>query len=216
MKTCIKCNTDKEESEFYKKRASIEECCKACRKEKSKKVYLANRQAVIERTSVYSKTHPDLVKKSSLKRRDKVKVYSKQHYERNKPALLIAHKQYFEANKEKWIEYHKADYAKNGEAIRARTNAYKRANPDKQRVWHHKRRANYNGAFTTIEWEELCARHSYRCLACGQTGLKLTVDHVVPLSKGGTNTIANLQPLCGPCNSRKHTKEIDYRGQDGG
>jgi 5-methylcytosine-specific restriction endonuclease McrA len=34
---------------------------------------------------------------------------------------------------------------------------------------------------------------------------------VVPVSAGGANTIDNIQPLCGPCNSAKHTQTIDYR-----
>lgn len=49
------------------------------------------------------------------------------------------------------------------------------------------------------------------CLACGSTG-PLTVDHVIPLSKGGANTLKNLQPLCEACNQAKGTRKVDYRG----
>ena len=52
--------------------------------------------------------------------------------------------------------------------------------------------------------------YEHRCLACGIDGA-LTIDHVIPVSKGGPNTADNVQPLCGPCNSSKGTNTIDYR-----
>ena len=40
------------------------------------------------------------------------------------------------------------------------------------------------------------------CKKCGNAE-NLTVDHIVPISKGGTNDKDNLQALCGSCNSKK-------------
>jgi 5-methylcytosine-specific restriction endonuclease McrA len=40
------------------------------------------------------------------------------------------------------------------------------------------------------------------CVTCG-TWDRLTIDHVVPLAKGGTNDPANLRVLCLSCNSRR-------------
>lgn len=45
-------------------------------------------------------------------------------------------------------------------------------------------------------------RDGWRCVQCGSTD-DLTLDHVRPRSKGGTNHYGNLQTLCGPCNRRK-------------
>lgn len=46
-------------------------------------------------------------------------------------------------------------------------------------------------------------RDQYRCQACGATaedGAKLHVDHILPVSKGGTNNESNLRALCSECN----------------
>jgi 5-methylcytosine-specific restriction endonuclease McrA len=73
------------------------------------------------------------------------------------------------------------------------------------------KKAGAEGTFTAEEFQQLCEFYSHRCLCCGKMGVKLTTDHVQPLSKGGSNHIDNIQPLCGPCNSRKHAKTQDYR-----
>ncbi len=61
------------------------------------------------------------------------------------------------------------------------------------------------------EFDALCSAHGYACLCCGVTGRILEADHVAPLTKGGSEDISNIQPLCGECNRRKFTAVIDYR-----
>ncbi len=68
------------------------------------------------------------------------------------------------------------------------------------------------GSHSQEEWLDLCKTYNYMCLCCKRTDIKLTEDHIVPLSMGGTDYIWNIQPLCRSCNSRKQTKTIDYRG----
>jgi 5-methylcytosine-specific restriction endonuclease McrA len=45
-------------------------------------------------------------------------------------------------------------------------------------------------------------RDCHRCCHCGATQ-KLTIDHIIPLAKGGADDISNLQTLCSSCNSSK-------------
>jgi 5-methylcytosine-specific restriction endonuclease McrA len=55
---------------------------------------------------------------------------------------------------------------------------------------------------------------SQRCAMCGRTplgdGVRLQVDHKIPLDLGGTNAIENLQPLCEECNRGKKNLFADY------
>jgi 5-methylcytosine-specific restriction endonuclease McrA len=76
------------------------------------------------------------------------------------------------------------------------------------------------GSFSQKQWIVLKNQYG-KCLCCGLTekqlkkvNRKLVSDHVVPLSKGGSNTLSNIQPLChgrGGCNNKKKDKHIDYR-----
>lgn len=45
----------------------------------------------------------------------------------------------------------------------------------------------------------------YKCSCCGQHFNKkdIDIDHIIPKSKGGTNEIWNLQPMCKHCNRSK-------------
>lgn len=63
---------------------------------------------------------------------------------------------------------------------------------------------------TTQDIDALVAFYDHTCLKCGKKPAK-SVDHVKPLSKGGTNTLDNLQLLCLNCNKAKGAHQVDYR-----
>ena len=90
---------------------------------------------------------------------------------------------------------------------------WQKANPKKHRalrkISKHKRRARLRGAdgfHTAADIERITKAQNGRCACCG-TKTKLTVDHIQPITKNGSNWPNNLQMLCGPCNNRKRTKD---------
>ena len=53
----------------------------------------------------------------------------------------------------------------------------------------------------------VAARDGGRCRQCG-SDQELHFDHVIPWSRGGANTVQNIQLLCGPCNRRKGADDL--------
>lgn len=78
---------------------------------------------------------------------------------------------------------------------------------------HRARKYGKEGYYTFAEWENLKSFYNYMCLCCKKTEpeIKLTEDHIIPISRGGDNNIENIQPLCMGCNKKKFTKSINYK-----
>ncbi|MBP2344792.1 hypothetical protein JOF58_003652 [Streptomyces cinnamonensis] len=57
--------------------------------------------------------------------------------------------------------------------------------------------------------ESLLAKWERSCAYCGATGVLLTIEHVRPRSRGGSDRVANLVIACVPCNQAKGTARID-------
>jgi 5-methylcytosine-specific restriction endonuclease McrA len=59
-----------------------------------------------------------------------------------------------------------------------------------------------------ISRRALFARDGWRCVYCGSASGRLTLDHVVPRSRGGDSVWENVVTCCAPCNHRKGNRSL--------
>ena len=62
-----------------------------------------------------------------------------------------------------------------------------------------------------VSRREVLRRDNHACQYCGSTR-HLTLDHVIPRSKGGLHTWDNVVTACEPCNSRKGDRHLPETG----
>lgn len=125
---------------------------------------------------------------------------------RNLDKAREAMRRWRERDRERDRAAKRADYARRSLAVRAANARYARGHPQVARTKRHRRRARLvsaAGSFTAAEWTALVNLYDGRCAYCGRSG-PLEVEHRIPLSRGGRNSIDNILPACRTCNSRKH------------
>ena len=204
-KICKKCHEAKPLSEFGKNKErpdGLQSQCKPCLAAAKRAQYAADPEKHKARHREWAQANADHLRE-----------YKREYEQKNADRRLAYFAAYRAANMEAMRERNRRWREANREYLRAKGRAYAKANADRYRAAWHRRRArirSIGGGYTTAEWEALCAKYGHRCLRCGKSR-RLTVDHVLPLSKGGGNVIGNLQPLCRSCNCSKGTRHIDYR-----
>lgn len=93
-----------------------------------------------------------------------------------------------------------------------RVREWRKKNQEKLWLMEKRRRAlkrNASGSHTFLEWQSLVREYGHMCPYCQrkEPEIRLTEDHIVPLSKGGTDNIDNIQPLCLSCNCSKGARQ---------
>lgn len=211
-KTCSKCGETKPLEEFYKDKEKSSGCkpqCKTCEKQKLKtkkrKSYSELTEFAKERDRERNRTRywKNLSYNKDKKRRwylnniEYSKEYARKHHTENK-----------EARREKAKQYHLA----NCKVVREKKRQWALDNPEKRKAYRYARRArklNNGPCMTSVEYESWEAAEPKECFYCGAdcSNGDYHVDHIQPLSKGGTHQAHNLCIACKPCNLTKNDRD---------
>ena len=217
-KICTCCKTEKNLTEFYK-RKSIKDghstICKKCKSEKDKKYREENKTKIYQSKKEYREKNIDTirVKKKEYRNNNKEKISKrdKEYRDRNIEEIKKNKKIYYEANKEHVLLKNKEYQKKN----RLRINKYlleyfktEIGSASKLNTRHKRRAIIKDGDATTQQLKELYStvKNCYWCNT--KLNKKNThLDHFIPLSKGGLHTIDNLVLSCSCCNLKKSNKD---------
>lgn len=113
------------------------------------------------------------------------------------------------ADPEKYRARGRANYAANKEVLKARIRDYEFRNPLKVRVWQRlKKHKEAPGRFTDEDLIVLFAKQDDQCICGKHLSEDWTIDHIVPISRGGTHWPDNIQLLCMSCNVSKGAKTM--------
>lgn len=196
MKHCPQCQQDKPHSDFFKNSRQydgLSSLCKSCHTESVRTYRDKNRDKVNEWA------RDERAAKNEIRAANGwVSKTAKLPEEERKRRI--------KERKDKWRQSNLGRLAEWFRNYRKQNPEYYK-NADRQKK---ARRKGAEGKFTKSEFDALCEQYGNICLRCKESK-PLTPDHVIPIAKGGTNTIDNIQPLCLSCNCWKRARTIDYR-----
>jgi hypothetical protein len=131
------------------------------------------------------------------------------YYKRNRQKIAEKARRRYLADPETKRSQARAWAAANSERKAAVDRAWARANPEKCAVSRQAKRArkrNAPGLLTVEKWKARCAMFGDRCADCRDARFRLTMGHMIPLVRGGSNWPSNIIPQCASCNSCQGSK----------
>ena len=144
------------------------------------------------------------------------RVYHARSYTKNKQAVLARQKSRYhrdiKAGRERSKLKARIYRQRHPEKVAANPKRHQQENPDWGQAAAAKRRAQYRNApvndFSLAQWREMKEAYGSRCVYCLRKMERLTMDHLTPISKGGSHTASNIVPACLSCNSSKHDGDV--------
>lgn len=116
--------------------------------------------------------------------------------------------QYREKNREK-INAYQTEWAKaNPDKIKTKAAKHLKNNPKQNAAKSQRRRARVRESkIFLVTKKETLKLYSQPCISCGSIQNQ-TIDHIIPISRGGSHSVGNLQTLCRSCNCSKKDKTM--------
>lgn len=140
--------------------------------------------------------------------RERKIAQAKAYYEANHEAGKAARRAYGHTNAAAISKRNREKYQANPERYVAKTAAWRKANPEKRKNLARIDTARRRGAPYTPEAKAwIKSLVDPECFYCGQPAT--CIDHLTPVSKGGTGELSNLVPACRSCNCRKWALDAD-------
>jgi hypothetical protein len=201
-KTCNKCKQSKTTNNFWKKKSGkfgVSAVCKKCDSEISKVYRLNNKERVAEVNRQWQKNN-----------RDKKRASQRAWEEKNVESEKLRKKLHYEQNKDLWRERNRIWAKENRSKENAKKRNWRSKNPEKvqEEFTRYRTRKKQNGIFSIIKKDMRKLLATSNCFYCHTEMSKPTLDHVIPVSRGGQHSIGNLVASCGSCNSSKGGKTI--------
>jgi len=138
------------------------------------------------------------------KHKDHIAAYNKRYYEEHREESLAYQRQYRQENGEKVAASNRRHYQKHRGIYATNSKRWVKENPERAAAIKARRRAREKRVPDTLTTEQ-----SERLLTIGQAmypGEKLHLDHIVPISRGGGTTRANIHFIPATVNHRKGNK----------
>jgi len=153
-----------------------------------------------EKTKAYSDAYNE-------KHRDAMNAKSREYYHNNKEHKKRVSREWKQRNKE-WVKQYAKQWVDKNRTYKYYANSCRRD-----------QRRGAEGNYTQNDIDRLITLQKEKCATCHKSlsGRNFHIDHITPITKGGSNWPSNLQLLCPACNISKHNLDpIDWAQKNGG
>jgi hypothetical protein len=209
-KTCTGCGQTLSVEDFSPSKGGlfgVRSKCKPCCAVAARDYRNRNPQKVIEYNAKYRADNPEKVAHHSRLFRERNPDYAKAYHAEHRESENLRGRIAYWRDPVKQAVRKKKARQENPEKFREKNRRYAQNNVQKLNEKSARRRALKAKAVTyKVSKKEIWLLYNSPCFYCGKPSQ--TIEHVMPIARGGTHGIGNLVPSCGPCNYSKADKTV--------